>query len=101
VYVAGAVDLATSPRLKQALAEAGLNARLVVLDLREVTFIDSSGVHAIVDAAAKARRGWGRLVLVRGSAPVERMLTRTRLSDHILTFTLDPDEPSPGLLDVA
>ena len=99
VYVAGEVDLATTPELKFVLGEARAHARLVVLDLREVTFIDASGIRAILEAAAEARRRWGRLMLIRGSVPVERMLTLSRVTDQILTFDLDADEPSSGLLD--
>jgi anti-anti-sigma factor len=101
VYVAGELDVATSPQLRRTLGEARLDARLVVLDLREVTLIDSPGIHVILDAAAEARREWGRLMLVRGSVPVERMLTLTRVTDQVLTFDLQPDEPSPGLPDGA
>ena len=97
VYVAGELDLMTAPQLKQALGEARLHARLVVLDLREVTFIDSAGIHVIVDAAADDRQQWGRLMLVGGSVSVERMLTLTKVADQILTFDLDPGEPSPAL----
>jgi anti-anti-sigma factor len=68
VHVEGEVDLATSPQLLRTLGEAQREARLVVLDVREVTFIDSAGVHAILAAAATARREGQRLMLVRGHA---------------------------------
>ena len=57
VHVAGDLDLATAPLLKRALRDAQLCARVVVLDLRELTFIESTGVHVILDAAAGVRRG--------------------------------------------
>ena len=41
VRVAGELDLAASPQLRQRLGEAQCAVRLVVLDLRELTFIDS------------------------------------------------------------
>ena len=46
VHVAGALDIATAPQLEQALAGAQTRARLVVLDLRELTFMDAAGVQA-------------------------------------------------------
>jgi anti-anti-sigma factor len=101
VYVGGRLDAVTSPVLRETLDEARLDTRLVVLDLREVTSIDSSSVRVILNAAAEARREWGRLMLVRGSIPVERMLTLARVTDQIFTFDLAPDEPSPGFIDVA
>jgi anti-sigma B factor antagonist len=93
VHVTGELDLANTPQLRQALREAQLYARVVVLDLRELTFIESSGVHTILDAAASVRRGEGRLVLVRGPTDVDRALTLTRASDQVLILDLDPNDP--------
>lgn len=97
VHVAGEVGIATSPQLLQALREAQRDARLVVLDVREVTFIDSAGVHAILAAAATARREGQRLMLVRGPAHVARVLALTRASAQISTFDLHPTEPATTL----
>jgi anti-anti-sigma factor len=95
--VAGELDLATSPQLRQALGEARQDARLVVLDVREITFIDSAGVHAILDAARDAQREGHQLMLVRGPAHVDRVLALTGVSARISTFELDPTEPAPTL----
>jgi anti-anti-sigma factor len=100
VHVAGELDPASSPQLEEALAEAQLAARMVVLDLRELTSIDISGVHVIRDAADRARRRWGRLMLVRGPAEVDRELTLSGASDEMLIFELDSTEPARTLLDV-
>src|ERR1700733_6985495 len=70
VQVAGEVDLATSSQFRQTGVEAQRAARVVVLDLRELCFIESSGVHVILDAARDSRRHGGRLLIVRGSAQV-------------------------------
>jgi stage II sporulation protein AA (anti-sigma F factor antagonist) len=93
VHVAGDLDLATSPKLRQTLHDAQLFASLVVLDLREVTFIESAGVHVILDAAARVRRGAGRLILVRGPAQVDHALMLTGASNQVLTLDLDSSEP--------
>ena len=100
VHVAGELDPASSPQLEEALAEAQLAARMVVLDLRELTSIDISGVHVILDAADRARRRWGRLMLVRGPAEVDRELTLSGASEEMLIFELDSTEPARTLLDV-
>ncbi|MGZ5300179.1 MAG: STAS domain-containing protein [Actinomycetota bacterium] len=52
VHVAGEVDVVTAPELEQTLRGVESHARLVVLDVRGVTFIDSTGLHAIVDASS-------------------------------------------------
>jgi anti-anti-sigma factor len=101
VHVAGELDLATSPLLEHALRDAQLYARLVVLDLRELTFIGSTGVHVILDAAGSARREEGRLILVHGPADVDRALTLTGASDQVLMVDLDPSElPARALLQL-
>jgi anti-anti-sigma factor len=89
----------TSQQLSRTLREAQRDARLVVLDLREVTFMDSAGVHAILDAAAEARREWGPLMLVRGSVPVERIFTLTKATDEGLIFDFEPSAPHRALRD--
>ena len=92
VQVVGELDIVTAPALEQALRDAELRAPLVVLDLRELTFTDSSGVHVITNASARADRAGRRLVLVRGPAQVDRMLTLIT-SDVPEIVDLDPGEP--------
>jgi anti-sigma B factor antagonist len=83
VHVAGELDIATTPRLVRTLRETHLQAPLVVLDLRELEFIDSSGVHAIVNASIRARRLGRRLILLRGRPSVDRVFTLTGSSDEL------------------
>jgi anti-sigma B factor antagonist len=63
VCAAGELDLTGSPILKAALSIAQACSPLVVLDLRGLTFCDSSGVHAVVDADERAR-DTGELLIV-------------------------------------
>jgi anti-anti-sigma factor len=102
VHVAGELDLASSFTLEQALREAQQCARVVVLDLRELTFIESSGVHVILEAAGGVRHGDGRLVLVRGPAQVDRALTLTGVPSQVLIVDLHPSEaPIRALMHLA
>ncbi len=105
VHVAGEMDLMNTPELRRALRDAQRYARVVVLDLREVAFIESSGVHVILDTAANVQPGNGRLILVRGPAQVDRALTLTGLtgiSSQVLIVDLDPSEaPARALLRLA
>ena len=98
VQVAGELDLAISPQFRQRLEEAQRAAGMVVLDLRELSFIDSSGVHVILDAADDARRKGGRLLIVRGPAQVDRTLTLTNVGKQVLICDLDPAGATPTLL---
>ena len=64
-----------------------------MLDLRELSFIASSGVHVILDVVGDARRKGGRLLIVRGPGQVDRMLELTEVCMQVLILDLD----SPGL----
>jgi anti-sigma B factor antagonist len=94
IVVTGEVDIATSPKLRQTLRDAQRYSRLVALDLREITFMDGAGARAILDAAADARRGKGQLILVRGTARVDRLLTLTGVWDQVQIVNLDPAKPA-------
>jgi len=91
VRVGGELDIARAPQLERTLDAC--QARLVVVDLRELTFIDSSGLHAIINAGIRARRSGRRLVLVRVPSDVERILTLTGISDHVEIADADPVTP--------
>jgi anti-sigma B factor antagonist len=94
VRLAGELDIATTPQLERALREPRLQARLVVLDLRELAFIDSCGVHAIVDASIRARQVGHRVLLLRGPPGVDRVFTLTGSSDHVVNGDIRSIEPS-------
>ena len=94
VNVAGAIDIATAPQLERALREPRLQSHLVVLDLRDVVFMDSSGVHTIVDASIRAREAGHRLVLLHGSPEVNRLFALTGCSHHVEFGDLCVVEPA-------
>jgi anti-sigma B factor antagonist len=90
VRLGGELDLHGAPRLKRCLARALGGARLVVVDLRELTFIDSAGVHVMVEAREHALRTNRRLVLVRGPAQTIRLFTLAGLRDRLEIVDLSP-----------
>lgn len=98
VQPVGTLDITTSTQLGQALSEAWREALLVVLDLREVTSIDSSGVQVIRDADVEARRQGRRMLVARGPEHVDDMFTLAARAD-LLIFNLDPDEPAAERLE--
>ena len=53
----------------------------LVLDLRELTFVDSCGVARLLAAQRRARREGRRLVMVRGPASVQRLFAIAALDD--------------------
>lgn len=96
VHVAGALDIATSPELERALDESP--ALLVVLDMRDLGFMDCSGVHTIVDASVRARADGRRLILLRGMPNVDRVFALTGTSSIVEVGDIDPQPEPPGQL---
>jgi len=68
---------------------------LLVLDLRGVTFLDSSGIRMILAADARAREQSRRLVLVPGPDAVHRVF-ELALLDRRLEFIDDPAAVDTG-----
>jgi anti-anti-sigma factor len=92
VHVSGKLDIRSAPRLEQALRHADGPSSLVVLDLRELTSIDPSGVHVIVDASLRAQLAKRRLMLVRGPSAIDRMLALSGGSGFLDIVDLHPGE---------
>jgi anti-anti-sigma factor len=64
-HIAGEVDASNVDDLSQRLLDAVPNhARALVLDLRETSYIDSSGISLIFDAAARLKNRRQQLRLV-------------------------------------
>jgi anti-sigma B factor antagonist len=91
VVVSGELDLATAPRLSAAVAEHG-GAKVLVLDMTATTFIDSTGVRALLQADRRAARSGSRLVVVAGDGPVRRVLELCELDGRL---TIVRDHPAP------
>jgi anti-sigma B factor antagonist len=89
--LAGDLDLASAPELERSLSALQGGGRPVLLDLREVSFMDSSGLRVILGADARARSSGSRLLLVPGPPGVQRVFQLTLL-DRRLEFVDDPDQ---------
>ena len=71
----GELDIATAPQLEQAVSEATAGAvSELVLDLRELTFMDSTGLRALAQANVKAEQAGTELSIWRGPRQIERVL---------------------------
>src|SRR5207247_10069830 len=69
----GEIDMATAPALQEALLVTLTDGRPVTVDMKDVTFIDSSGLKVIVSAAAETGSR-GPLTVKDPSAVVRRVL---------------------------
>jgi stage II sporulation protein AA (anti-sigma F factor antagonist) len=72
--LAGEIDHHTGSRLDAALDITGTGRPRIVIDLAQVTFLDSSGINILIHAhqTATAAGGWLRLAAPAG--PVQRVL---------------------------
>jgi anti-anti-sigma factor len=61
----------------------GLPVRLVVLDLSELTFVDSTGLEVMLRAARRAREQGRRLVVARPTAHVRKLLEMTAIDQTL------------------
>jgi len=88
---AGELDIATAPRLFERLAPHRRPGCEVVLDLREVTFMDSSGLGLIVEQQQRARKSGFRFAIAVGAtSDTHRILEMSGLT-KVLELVDDPD----------
>jgi len=92
----GELDISEVEQAEKVLAAAeAKQPSLLVIDLRGLEFMDSSGIRLVVEADLRARDEERRLVLVRGSDAVHRVFT-IALLDRRMEFV---DEPPTEFLD--
>ena len=97
VLVRGEVDIATSPRLTAVLDEAiRASVGTFIVDLREVDFLDSSGVSILVRARAVLGREDRELVVICPPGPARRIFEITGIAD-LLTLFDAPDHAAASL----
>ena len=90
--VRGELDLVSSGELEEALERVnGSDPPLVILDLREVEFMDSTGLAVVVRAHQRAQNTGKRFGLVNGSGQVQRLLRLTGM-DERMTVAQTPEE---------
>jgi anti-anti-sigma factor len=82
VVVAGELDVATVREFEAVLPHPAPGG-LLAIDLREVSFIDSAGVHALMRLDVSARRDGWSLAVVRGPSGVQRVLDLCRVGERI------------------
>jgi anti-sigma B factor antagonist len=89
----GEFDLAGVDEFERLLtADHTPGAVMFVLDMRELTFMDSSGLRALIMADQRVRAEGGRLIVVRGPDRVNEVLEMTGVAQHIDLV----DEPPAG-----
>jgi anti-sigma B factor antagonist len=84
VALRGELDLSGVDRARKAIEEAESgNAPLLVLDLSELDFIDSTGLEVMLRAARRAQDEGRRLIVQRPSRYVKRLLEMTAIDQSL------------------
>ena len=90
VAVTGEVDIATVTGLRESLFELAASGRTLVVDLEQVSFIDSSGLAALVGAARRAAAHGASLQAVCARPRTRQLFRLTGLDSQVpLARTLD------------
>jgi anti-anti-sigma factor len=85
IQLSGELDIATTPEVERALSDALETARDAVVDLRCLEFLDSAGVHTLVEATAAARRASRRVLVVPAPPLVHAVFELTGTADGVQT----------------
>jgi anti-sigma B factor antagonist len=92
IAISGELDLASSPALQEELDRvATLDSQMLIIDLRELDFMDSTGLSVLVRAHQRAEEQGRQLAMVKGSQQVQRLLSLTGVAER-LTLVDRPEE---------
>ena len=94
--LSGELDLSTVEQLEREVAtKVDGRAELVVLDLRELGFLDSAGLRIMLRLQQRVTANGGRLVLVKGRRRVHRVFELTGAEEELM-MVADPSEVCDG-----
>jgi anti-anti-sigma factor len=94
LHLTGELDLASSPIFERALEDADVaSAPLLVLDLDELKFVDSTGLRVILLAHEGSRARGQEFAITPGSPQVQRLLSITSVAEHMRVLST-PDDPA-------
>ena len=96
VRMKGDLDIASEARATAQLERAMDGCGLLIADLRELSFLDSTGVRVLLSAHLQAQARGLRFGVVRGDGMIARLLEVTRVSNRFPVV----DDPAE-LIDAA
>ncbi len=95
IVLTGEADLLGTPKIEAAIKDAYTSrAKLIVIDLSNLTFIDSSGLHALAVGHQQCQAGGQEMRIIPGPANVQRLFEITGMNET-LPFS------APDLADTA
>lgn len=93
VSLEGELDLGSIWAADDALRRAERDTRLLVLDLRDLAFMDAAGLAVVFHAGQRARETGRRFVVWVRSSAVRRLFELCR-AERSLEIVVDPDVPA-------
>jgi anti-anti-sigma factor len=84
IVIRGELDMETGPRAEEELRRAeDEKPPVLVLDLREVTFFDSTGLQLVLDADVRAREEGRTFIVAAGDGEPRRVLELAEVTDRL------------------
>jgi anti-anti-sigma factor len=84
VRAIGELDMEGVPALAAEIAQVRESGcRQLVIDLSDLTFLDSSGLRCLLDCYTEARQNGHALALIPGPPDVQRVFELTRTTEHL------------------
>jgi anti-anti-sigma factor len=84
IKAAGEIDLASVGQLEEAVeATLASGARQVAIDLTDITFLDSTGLRALISAHTRLEETEGQLAVIIVGGPVERLFDITGMTSTL------------------
>jgi anti-sigma B factor antagonist len=92
LHLDGELDLASSPIFERALEGPEIvETPLLVLDLDDLRFVDSTGLRVILLAHEGARARGQEFAITPGSSQVQRLLSITSVAEHMRVIATPDD----------
>jgi anti-sigma B factor antagonist len=92
LHLTGELDLASAPIFERALEDADVaSTPLLVLDLDDLKFVDSTGLRVILLAHEGSRGRGQEFAITPGSPQVQRLLSITSVAEHLRVLA-SPDD---------
>jgi anti-sigma B factor antagonist len=84
VRLSGEFDLAGVGTFERQLStDRGPGAKTTIIDLRDLRFMDSSGLRALIRAESDLREEGGRVVVIKSSGQVAELLNLTGVAERL------------------
>lgn len=103
IVLIGEADLLGAPNIEASLADAATGeAQCIIVDLRNLTFIDSSGLRALMGGHEQCVARGHELRIIPGPANVQRLFELSGMNEVLpfcdaeLTADAPPSEEAPG-----